>query len=609
MLTFVQAGVSCTWVDDSQHFVLEHFEAICNSPSQIYHSALPFCPSSSWLHKHYTAELSQEVKVVRGLPAGWGTYSHTVTLDHSPLTLTCWKDTIAVGLKSADIITLDGITGIQTAILSGHTNYVTSLAFFPDGTSLVSGSQDMTIKLWDVQTGGVVKTFYGHIHQVLSVSISADCTVVASGAYDKTICLWDIQTGQCHHVIEQENPVHHVMFSPTDPQYLISVTFDKVWHWNINGHQTNPAHTGSSIAFSLDGTLFASCRGKDIVVQNSSSREIVAKLYVADNNVNNCCFSPDGRLIAASAVGHSVHVWDITSSHPNPIKTFVGHTDTITSLAFSSPSSLISSSHNNSVKFWKIGTLQADQVVADTEPTSPTSAQIVSITLQTEDGIAISSDLDGVVRTWDISTGLCRASFQTIAKDPVGSNIQLINGRLIFVWFMEQKIYIWDVENEELLHTVDVTFGRVHFVEDVRMSGDGSNVFCLCWGSIQAWSIQTGEVVGEVGLGGCEAQRTLTVDSSRVWVHSPQSEPLGWDFGTPGTPPVQLSNSPLLPPNNAKLWDAGESRINDAVTGRVVFQLPGRFANSAQSQWDGHYLVTGYRSGEVLILDFSHVHF
>jgi len=608
MFTFVQAGASCKWVDDSQHFILEYFDAICNSPSQIHHSALPLCPSSSWLCKHYTAELSQEVKVVKGLPAGWGTCSRTVTLGHTPDPLTCWKDIIAVGLNSGEIIALDGITGIQTAIFHGHTNDVRSLAFFPDGTSLVSGSDDTTIKFWDVQTGGLVKTLHGHTSHVLSISISADCTVVASGSLDNTIRLWDIQTEECYHVIQQQDPVYHVRFSPTDPQHLISVSGDGVWHWNMSGHQTKPTHAGSCIAFSLDGTQFVSCQCGDIVVQNSSSGGIVAKFHVADSEIGQCCFSPDGRLVATAA-GWIAHVWDTTSSHPHPIETFVGHVDDITSLAFSSPSSLVSSSDDKSVKFWEIGTLQADPDVADPESTSLTSAGIKSITLQAEDGIAISSDSVGVVRTWDISTGLCKASFQTPAKGAKWSDVRLINSRLIFVWYVDKKIHIWDVEQGELLQTVDVTLGYEDGVEDVRISVDGSIVFCLYWKTIQALSIQTGEVVAQVGLEFCQLQRSLSVDSSRVWVHSPESEPLGWDFGTSGSSPVQLSNSHFLLTDNAKLWDMGQSRIKDAVTGRVFFQLAGRCANPVSSCWDGCYLVTGYLSGEVLILDFNLVHF
>jgi len=69
--TFIQTGVPCKWTNDSQRFLLEHFDKIHGSSSQIYHSALPFAPSSSWLCKHYSTELSKEIKVVKGLPVGW----------------------------------------------------------------------------------------------------------------------------------------------------------------------------------------------------------------------------------------------------------------------------------------------------------------------------------------------------------------------------------------------------------------------------------------------------------------------------------------------------------------------------------------------------------
>jgi WD40 repeat protein len=108
----------------------------------------------SWLYKCYSAEFSQEAKVIKELTGGWGTCSRTVALDHKPLALACWRDTIAVGTKY--ILLLDAITGSQVAVLSGHTSRVRSLTFLPDGTSLVSGSDDKTLKLWDIQTGGVV---------------------------------------------------------------------------------------------------------------------------------------------------------------------------------------------------------------------------------------------------------------------------------------------------------------------------------------------------------------------------------------------------------------------------------------------------------------------
>ena len=162
---------------------MEYFDAIHDSPSGIYHYALPFSPSSSWLREHYGSGLSQEVRVIKGLQAEWGTCSRIVSPNYVPLALTCWKDIVAVGLQGGDIIILDVFTGICKSVHSKHTSNVNSLAFSSDGVFFVSGSNDKTVKLWDTQTGGVVKTFCGHTHWVLSVAISCH-------RYDFLVCLY-----------------------------------------------------------------------------------------------------------------------------------------------------------------------------------------------------------------------------------------------------------------------------------------------------------------------------------------------------------------------------------------------------------------------------------
>jgi len=77
------------------------------------------------------------------------------------------------------------------ATLRGHERAVISVAFSPDGTRVVSGSFDNTIKLWDAASGEVVATLRGHEDAVFSVAFSPDGTRVASGSWDKTIKLWD----------------------------------------------------------------------------------------------------------------------------------------------------------------------------------------------------------------------------------------------------------------------------------------------------------------------------------------------------------------------------------------------------------------------------------
>jgi len=602
---FIQAGVLCKWTADSQRFLLEHFDTINNSPSHIYHSTLPFCPPSSWLKRCYNAESSLQVKVVKGLPAEWGTRSHRVSLDTTPWTLSYWKNTIAVGFSHSDIIIFNSITGSQTAVFCGHTNRVNSLVFSSDGASLVSGSNDMTVKLWDVQTGGVIKTFSGHSGWVWSVSISAGSTMIASASNDNTVHLWDIQTGECYCIIEQQDAVYHVCFSPTDPQYLLSESNDKVWQWDINGHQIPPTYNGSHVAFSPDGTQFVLSDKAVVTVQNSDSKAIVAEFHVANSDTSFCCFSPDGRLVAVVA-DCTAYIWDITGSDPHLVQTLIGHTDIITSLVFSSPSSLITVSWDLSVRFWQIGISPTDPVEADPKSTPLTSTSIKSITLQTKDSIVISSDSDGVVRIWDISTGICKASFQAPAKDSHYRDVRLVDGQFIFVWHADEKIHIWDLERGEILQTVDIPGSQL---EDLKISEDGSKIFSLYWGSIQAWSRSTGEVLDRVQMGWVSPQQSLTVDGSRVWIHYLQSEHQGWDFGTQDSPPIQLSNMPSDKFHLADtlLWDTSLSRIKDTDTGQVVFYLSGRFAKPTVVQCDGCYLAAGYNSGEILILDFNHV--
>jgi len=77
----------------------------------------------------YSTELLRVVEIVKGLPEGWGECLYTVPFDHNPQVLACWKELVAVGLDSGDIVIVDVITGIRTSVLSGHAHPVGSLAF------------------------------------------------------------------------------------------------------------------------------------------------------------------------------------------------------------------------------------------------------------------------------------------------------------------------------------------------------------------------------------------------------------------------------------------------------------------------------------------------
>ena len=540
------------------------------------------------------------VKVVKGLPARWAASPRTALLGSSIWALSHHDNSVAVGSESVDIIILNAITGSQSAVLSGHTEQVMSVVFSSDGTSLVSGSGDRTVKFWDIQTGGVVKTFFGHTDVVVSVSISTDCTTIASGSGNAPIHLWNTRTGEFHHTIDH-GTLFHVLFSPTDPQYLISISDTGVWQWDANGHPIRSPFNGVDVAFSLDGTQFVSCFEKTITIHNSSSGEILIKFQV-DDNVQQCSFSPDNRLIAI-AVGKTAYCWDITTSEPQLVETLIGHASRIVSLVFSSPTTLISASQDNLIKFWPIRAQSTVPAIIDLQPTPIPLAPIESITLQSKEGIAISSDSDGVIKAWDITTGICKASFQTPVKASHKRDTQLVNGRMICIQYGDGKICVQDAENGELLQEVDIPWDSIH---DLKISGDGSRIFGLYAPFVWAWSLQTGEVVGKMEIEYQGPTASLTVDGSKVWVRSYHSDYKGWDFGTPGSTPEELSGMPLFS-GPYRLWDPNQARIKNPATGKVIFQLPRIPANLGCVQCDGSYLVAGYQSGEVLILNLTNV--
>ena len=598
----------CKWVDDSHHLILENFEAIQASPSKIYHEAVPFSPPSSWLHDCYSQEFLQSIRVIKGFQGGWGACSRTVLLDDTPCSLACWSNLIATGLESRGIIILDAITGTCLCTLTEHTSRVRSLVFSSDGSSLVSGNADKIVHLWDVQTGGVIRSFYGHTEVVSSVSISPDQTTIASGSADTTIHLWNAQTGECRHVIKAHTlSVRCVSFSPIDSQLLMSVSEDNiVQQWYINGHQIGPAYKGGTTAFSSDGAHFLSWGGGVATVWNSSSGVIFTKIQAPKGAFDCCCFSPNGKYVAGTS-NYNIYIWDITSQDPHLIKTMVGHTRSIISMVFSS--SLITTSYDQTIRLWQIDTSSTNLVAADSKSKPLASASVTFVSLQVKDHIAISSDEAGLVRTWDLSTGLCKATIKISAGPLTWRDAQLIDGRLLLVWRTSKRIYIWDTKEKKAKKVDRRTVSSI----DLRISGDGSRVFLLGSHYIWALSTQTGEAVGEVEMRGKLSKNPFTVEGSRVWAHFESSETQGWDFGVPGPTPITSSYAPLASPHLEFIRSTTErstiprSRVKDTVSGKEILQLPWRYENFTTIQWDGQYLVAGYKSGELLILDFSQV--
>ena len=163
--------------------------------------------------------------------------------------------TVGIWLYDAD-------TGVEKALLTGHTESVTSVSFNSDGTLLVSGSSDNTVRLWDVTTRMLKATLTGHEGTVNSVDFCPDDTMVASGSDDSTVGLWDIASETRKATLWHSENVNSVEFRPPDGATLASVGDDnRVRLWDIETltqkATLNLRYDGYSISFSPDGNTLA----------------------------------------------------------------------------------------------------------------------------------------------------------------------------------------------------------------------------------------------------------------------------------------------------------------------------------------------------------------
>jgi len=132
-------------------------------------------------------------------------------------------------------ITWDIKTGELIKSIKGD-NWVYSVAISSDSKYIVSGSSDDTIKIWNLNTGKLIKTLKGHIGSVNSVAITKDNKYIVSGSSDNTIKIWNLNTGKLIKTLKgHSNTVYSVAIS-SDNKYIVSGSDDKTMKiWDLQG--------------------------------------------------------------------------------------------------------------------------------------------------------------------------------------------------------------------------------------------------------------------------------------------------------------------------------------------------------------------------------------
>jgi pre-mRNA-processing factor 17 len=148
----------------------------------------------------------------------------------------------------------------------GHTRGVTAIRFFPgSGHLLLSASQDMRVKLWDVHRDRqCLRTFLGHNKPVRDINFDPAGHRFVSAGYDKAIRYWDTETGKCVLGLEHSAIPFCAKFSPTEPHMLLAGGSDKrIVQWDLRSGEVVQEYSQhleavNSITFFDDGKRFVS---------------------------------------------------------------------------------------------------------------------------------------------------------------------------------------------------------------------------------------------------------------------------------------------------------------------------------------------------------------
>ncbi|KAF9294027.1 WD_REPEATS_REGION domain-containing protein [Linnemannia elongata] len=201
-----------------------------------------------------------------------------------------------------------------------HVENVTGVGFSSDGQLLVSCGQDCTVKVWDLQTFGLVYTFTGHSNRVTSAVFSLDGSRIASSSHDQTVRLWEVNSiGLNFHSSDSSDPRTSLAYSP-DGQFLISGSrggwlrqYDSETGEIGLAAPTLPGRA-ECVAYSPDGLFFASGgQGGDLTIRSTQTGEVECIMRGHNGRVLCVAFSPCSRWIASGGSDKTVRIWDARS--------------------------------------------------------------------------------------------------------------------------------------------------------------------------------------------------------------------------------------------------------------------------------------------------------
>lgn len=286
------------------------------------------------------------------------------------------------------------------ATLTGHKSWVTTVVFNPKIPTLISGSIDDTIRVWNWQNGQLIYTLNAHPRGVNHLAISANGQVLASCGDDDIVRVWNLADGSLTRTLRGHlRDVTAVALDATGTQ-LVSGSEDRTLkQWDLASGSLVKTLTGAAglikaVALMGDGQRVVS-GGLDnkLRLWDLASGTMAGALVGHVNSVYQVAASPDGVHLASASKDRTVRYWDSVAGSLR--HTLTGHSQEVNAVAFfPGGKSIVSGSSDGSLKVWDCATAQCRHTL--TSHGNP----VYGVAVHSSGRLIASGSADKTVKLW-----------------------------------------------------------------------------------------------------------------------------------------------------------------------------------------------------------------
>ena len=372
----------------------------------------------------------------------------------------------------------DVLTGDLLKSFYGHTQWSGRVAFNPEGTFLACGCGDGTVELWEMKDQSNPQFFrmlIGHHHH-LSVLAFAQHGLLATQSLGENVRLWDVHSGKLLRTIQgYSRLIASNAFSPDGKLLVQGDANGMVRLYDVAGNRyltTFQAHSGliSCVRFSPDGRSFASCADDRVVrLWDTGSYQCLKTFTLNTSDLWAIAFSPDGSLLATSGVIRKIDLWDTRPDGPTAVlKELLSPDDEIWSLAFDPTGKILACGYENGMVH--LFNVETGRLLASFEHGS---IKVVALRFSSNGKILVSSSYHDLLKWWDLATGVC---LQTLHEEAAGNrNSDVAIGRdglIVVTGSAEPDIVLWRTDSPGKPHQVTRLPGHASKVWAVALSPD-----------------------------------------------------------------------------------------------------------------------------------------